>query len=191
VLQQSQRLRRELNSHERGFAASQGSSAGTVPAHDSAKPYVRSPGSVPRLRAQSKLVGLDTKRSSRRSALPRQRAAGAQAISQLVGPPQRPHRVPLGDAYQADRSESPPPRRLEDTWPHRFLRGAARACRSARGGYCLVSGSQSADTPPPNPSLERRHTEAGHLGAAQGSRRLHCPARRQGGLPRWSPQLER
>jgi hypothetical protein len=43
----------------------------------------------------------------------------------------------------------------------------------------------------PNPSLERRPHEACHLGAAQGSRRLHCPARRQGGTPRGSPQLER
>jgi len=43
----------------------------------------------------------------------------------------------------------------------------------------------------PNPSLERRPHEACHLGAAQGSRRLHCPARRQGVTPRGSPQLER
>jgi len=43
----------------------------------------------------------------------------------------------------------------------------------------------------PNPSLERRPTEAGHPSAAQGSRKLHCPARRKGALPRRSPQLER
>jgi hypothetical protein len=43
----------------------------------------------------------------------------------------------------------------------------------------------------PNPSLERRPREALHPGAAQGSRRLHCPARPQGETPRGSPQLER
>jgi hypothetical protein len=134
VLQQSQRLRRELNSHERGFAAGQGGSGGTAPAHDSTGPNARPPGTESRLRAQSQCAGLDTKRWSRRAGLPRQRAAEARAISQFVGPPQQPSRVPLGIAYQADSSEGPRPRRLEDTWPHRFLRGAARECRSARAG---------------------------------------------------------
>jgi len=48
-----------------------------------------------------------------------------------------------------------------------------------------------ANSAPSNPSLERRPHEAGHPCAAQGSRGLHCPARRKGGLPRGSPQLER
>jgi hypothetical protein len=43
----------------------------------------------------------------------------------------------------------------------------------------------------PNPSLERRPHEACHPWAAQGSRRLHCPAPRQGATPRGAPQLER
>jgi hypothetical protein len=43
----------------------------------------------------------------------------------------------------------------------------------------------------PNPSLERRPREACRPWAAQGSRRLHCPARPKGGPPRGSPQLER
>jgi hypothetical protein len=44
---------------------------------------------------------------------------------------------------------------------------------------------------PSNPSLERRPHKAWRLGAAQGSRRLHCPARPQGATPRGLPQLER
>jgi hypothetical protein len=43
----------------------------------------------------------------------------------------------------------------------------------------------------PNPSLERRPHEAWRPWAAQGSRRLHCPARPKGATPRGSPQLER
>jgi hypothetical protein len=43
----------------------------------------------------------------------------------------------------------------------------------------------------PNPSLERRPREAGRPWAAQGSRKLHCPARPKGAPPRGSPQLER
>ena len=43
----------------------------------------------------------------------------------------------------------------------------------------------------PNPSLERRPREAGRPWAAQGSRRLHCPARPKGAPPHGSPQLER
>jgi hypothetical protein len=45
--------------------------------------------------------------------------------------------------------------------------------------------------PPPNPLLESGPTEAGHPCAAQGSRRLHCPARRKDALPRRSAQLAR
>ena len=37
-----------------------------------------------------------------------------------------------------------------------------------------------------NPSLERRPREAGRPWATQGSRRLHCPARRQGAMPHGS-----
>jgi hypothetical protein len=43
----------------------------------------------------------------------------------------------------------------------------------------------------PNPSLERRPREAGRPWAAQGSRKLHCPARPKGAPPHGSPQLER
>jgi len=38
-----------------------------------------------------------------------------------------------------------------------------------------------------NPSLKRRPHTAWRPGAAQGSRRLHCPARRQGTTPCGSP----
>jgi hypothetical protein len=43
----------------------------------------------------------------------------------------------------------------------------------------------------PNPSLERRPHEAGHLWPAAGSRRLHCRLPAKGVLPRGSPQLAR
>jgi hypothetical protein len=43
---------------------------------------------------------------------------------------------------------------------------------------------------PPNPSLERRPSEAGHLGPGRASL-LHCRSPGQGGLPLRAPQLER
>ena len=60
-----------------------------------------------------------------------------------------------------------------------------------RRWLCHLLRQRLRPTVRPNPSLERRPREAGRPGAAQGSRELHCPARRQVTPPHGSPQLER
>jgi len=61
-----------------------------------------------------------------------------------------------------------------------------RSVRARRGDNVPFERPTTTAVPqrvPPNPSLERRPHTACRPGAAQGSRRLHCPARRQGAMP--------
>ena len=69
--------------------------------------------------------------------------------------------------------------------------GKGWALRRLAQGFLVSQPTAHVATLRPNPSLERRPHEACYLCAAQGSRRLHCPARRKGSPPRGSPQLER
>jgi hypothetical protein len=74
------------------------------------------------------------------------------------------------------------------------LRASRRRSRSGGGVEVALGRSQSRSSCPavlPNPSLNTRPREAWRPCAAQGSRKLHCPARPKGGPPRGSPQLER
>jgi hypothetical protein len=112
--------------------------------------------------------------------------SGEQAAGAAAGPPKaRPLSSPMSSVPGRLSAESKDMKSV-------VLSGAsAPEAGSAAGGLRLhVLSGWRRGTLLPNPSLESRPREAGHLGPAAGSQ-AHSPLPGQGVLPRGSSQLER
>jgi hypothetical protein len=177
VFQQEVRLRRELEQPRRGGAARYRYAAALNQAHAAPESETRGAvsGSAPQARTGNRInqrLGGASREAwlgqrCRLQSVRRPTATGAIVASLSVG---------SGGGMMVAAAAT---------------RATARHWGRSHGMLWSMLPSRRRSAVLPNPSLNTRPREACHLGAAQGSRRLHCPARRQGVTPRGSPQLER